>query len=667
MKKRIISMFFAFLLLLSLFPLSVFAIEPSSDEPQEIDMSKTSIEYDFENIFFGAYDVEDYKPSSLKSQRQVIAFTEHINASGEIELYFYLYNPRQIPIYNTGENKVTLSCSTGVVNYETYTKYDIEKIDAMYFSKNLAGETNASLIKYKVSGFSLKTDEALRSYSISELELRLKNGVLPITVGKNFTFFENADGTLDVVTSGQSVIEIEEIGHTYYRVLGDKTTMHQDIRTVYFAVEKDIVNKYGLMDSVNVSWEEKDLQPILLLDNQSLVDEFKKIIGETDLSNFDYSFGAGLRPGLLSAGLGIGHLGTEFQIGFNTSEIPDRFYAGTNYYFNGILDNLVWSDYYHNLNVGNFDGETYDNVLEKLYFVFYCDYLEKSTVSGETLLYAADIYDGKFDGLYSDELFTSSEFFNVTYRVGEESSLNKYKVDTNIINYVLNGWKYTTEKVDTVEFSRFEMYDVNSSEKAYESFKEFSENMLGFDAEAFYNNYLHETYLIDSNDVANFREFVERNKDSYIYFIRYSVTDTEIYEASVFGDTYLRTGIDIVDEYLPQAECYACNGSFVKTTMVNDFDIITIGFDDLRGGYTVVPASSTPTDHIPDVSQIEKKLPDEPVGNDIQNLIDTIKTIIIVVIAMISLLIVSSIVLIVVLIVKIFKRKRGKNREKKNN
>ena len=662
MKKRILSFIFVALLLITIFPFSIFAQDSiTSSEPEAIeDLSQTSIVYDFENVFYGAFNVADYRPNSTKSQRQVVAFTEQRNSKGEIELYFYLYNPQQIPIYTTGQNKITVSYSLGTVKFEEYQKYDIEQIDAMYFSKNLSSQTNASLIKYKVSGFSLSTEESLRAYSLGELELRLLNGVISLPVGKTYTFNENVDGTLDVITGGKSIIEIDEIGHTYYRVQSDTVGKFNDIRTVYFAVKKDIINQYGLMDSVNVVWEEKALQPMLLLDDLNVLADFQEILGKTDLTGFNYSFGAGMQPGQFTGtSLNIGHIGTKFKYGFNSLDLPNRFYAGTDFYYNGYLDNLVWSEHYHNLHKKNSCLST----LDKLYFAFYCNYDNVPRVSGEQLLESVDKFDGKLDGLYANELFTSSQAYNVTYNVRDEVTLNQYSVDTDVWKYITNGWKFTTEEAGNVEIIRFEKFNPYSYERALKK---------GVD---YLHNYLSESYQIDSNDVKDFCDFFEKNsKDSNIYFIRYSVTDSYIEEASVFGDSYLSfdTGLKFLDSILngvvPLDECYACNGSLVHTTMVNDFDIITLGFNDLRGGYSVVPVSMEPTDVIPDVNQdLNRTIAPEREKTFIEKLIEFLKKMAFIIIAIISVIIITIIILIVLLIVRIVKRKRGKKSEKKNN
>lgn len=640
MRKRILSLIFVALLLVTVFPFSVFAQENVDVSENITDLSKTTIEYDFENVFLGAYNVNDYVPNSTKNQKQIITFTEYVNSNGEIELYFYLYNPRQARIYNTGENKISLSYSLGEVKFVDFEKYDIEKIDVKHFSVNTSSETNASLIKYKISGFSLSTSEKLRAYSLGDIELRLKNSVVSEKLGKTFTFNENVDGLIDVTTGGQSVIEIDEIGHTFYRVKNNESNFN-DVRTVYFAVDKDIVNQNGLMDSVKVSWQEKELQPMLLLDDKTVLAAFQNILAQNVPSDFKYSFGVGMKESFFKVNkYNIGDVATTFDIGFNTGKFPSKFYSGTDFLFGGYVSNLIWSDYYHILKKSN----AFDDTLEKLYFAFYCDYLEESVVSGEDILNAINSYDSR----YSDELFLNTEYYTAVYNVKDEIALNKYELSTDIWKYITNGLKFTFEKVGELDVCRFEKFNVANYERALKN------------GDEYLHNYLSESYLIDKNDVEDFCKFVEKNsEDKYIYFIRYSITDTEIKEAAVFGDTYLSTGSAFLDKIVPLDECYVCNGTLVNTVMINDFDVIQLGFDDLRGGYTVVPVSAVPTDNIPDVSQINKKLPPDKNDNNLfDNILKLLRIIAIVIIVVISTAVVSTIALIVLLLVMIFRKGR---------
>ena len=63
MKKRILSFFIVLLIFVSVFPVSIFATEKDSTEEIIADLSKTSIEEDFENVFKGQVirNLKDYE------------------------------------------------------------------------------------------------------------------------------------------------------------------------------------------------------------------------------------------------------------------------------------------------------------------------------------------------------------------------------------------------------------------------------------------------------------------------------------------------------------------------------------------------------------------------------------------------------------------------------
>ena len=61
MKKRILSLFFAFLFVCSCFSLTALASSP----PPAQDLSKSTIQTDFEEVFVGQYSVDSYLPNPL--------------------------------------------------------------------------------------------------------------------------------------------------------------------------------------------------------------------------------------------------------------------------------------------------------------------------------------------------------------------------------------------------------------------------------------------------------------------------------------------------------------------------------------------------------------------------------------------------------------------------
>lgn len=640
MKKRILAFLSVLLLLLLSFPMSVFATESSSqlcsDTNIETDLSKTTIEEDFANTFGGAFDVDEYIAKRGQLQLKLITMTEYVNSDGKIELYLYVYNPAMLKIMLQDEtNKVTMSIEEGTACFDNFDKFTLEKIDDMHFTTSLKEYTNASLIKFKVNT-SFTSEAKQRSYCISEIELQERVKLSSHSIGSKFIFTEQDNGTYEVFTESSDVFSIYEVNHTFYKVQSSNPYVTNDIRSVYFAVDKEKVDTYGMLDSVKVYWEELALKPILLVDNENVAKSFKEILGEKPADTFPYSFGSLLTPGVVNVGrLTIGHIGTKFDYGFNISKFPSRFYDGTNKFGSSIIEDTIWAQHYHNIIS---KSQAFKKVLDKLYFVQYCEL--ESYVPGEDILKQADMYDGRSDGKYSLDICTSSNFYAETFDIYETENLFEYRVATNFLDYLLNGFRLSKES-EYIKFNNFEAFNFDDLDLSDEK--------------------LSQKYLIDSNDVEEFRTFADKNDDCYIYFLRYSITQTRTTEASVFGNSTIKT---VWGEEIP---CYVCNASLVETTLINDYDTIQLGFKDIKGNYTVIPVSSEPIDSVVDIEHIDRDVPEpEEEKFDWLGLIGTIATVLCIIVAIVFITIISIIVLIILTIIKIFK-KRGKKNEKKNN
>lgn len=621
MKKRLLAFLFTFLILLSVFPLSIFAI----DAPEEINLDNTTIEYDFENIFFNSFKVADYQPNPNYSQIKLITMTERLNSDGNYDIYFYLYNPSQKSIYEKGTNRITLSFEDSSALFDNYSKYEIECIDTMFFTKSIKAETNGSLLKFKLKD-SFDTTSLQRVYGISEIELQHKSNLKSYKIGSKFIFTEQDDGSCDVISESNEVYEIDKIGTTFYKVQTSNVNITDDIRTVYFAVDKNLVIKNGMMNSVKANWNELKLKPILLLDNKEVVSDFQSILGKDDLSDFKYSLGAGIRPGwVMNPILSSGHYGTDFEYGFNVFKFPSRFYAGVDVFHGNLVENTLWAEHFHNTFFDlddAFNPNVFDKILDKLYFVQYCemgDYL-----SAEDVLINADRWDGSLDGIYSSEIVSSDKYNDVTFNIVETETIGKYEVNTNYFDYLFNSFNFSTNHSTDITFNKFEIFN----------FKD-----LELD-----NAELSKKWLIDLNDIDKFRAFAKNNKDSYIYFLRYAITESKQLEASVFSDSTVKS-------LFGEVNCYECNGSLVETVLIDNFDVIELKFKDSQGNYKTIPTAMTPEDSAVNVTHEKRILPS---GNDFMT---TLTTLLIITISIVVLVIVLMIVFSI-----IKNKKRGRRK-----
>ena len=643
MKKRILCLFFSVLLLFSIFPLSVFADETTSDdsegELESMDLSKTSIKYDFEYVFFNAFKLEDYKPNAAKGNIELITMTEVLAYRGYIELYLYVYNPSQKTVFDNEADVVTISSYQGQGKFEKYEKYHLERVQVEYATKNTALETNASIIKYKLSGYSELQMQIERSYGISEIELSLKSGLQSFTVGKSFTFTDSEDGMLSVKYGTFEVIS-PKVGHTYYRALTDfgfSSMGYKDIRSVYFAVNNSKVKNAGVLDSLDISFQECVTKPILMVDDNDIYTEFEKYIGNSFPDDFEYSFGSSITaeynvptfpqvvPELFTKLLLKGVSGwhkTSFNYVINPSELPSRFIRGDRGFVENLLTFVDYSISSYSLNkIGNYT--LYNNEIEKLYWLLELDSYDE--LSGEKLLGYIENYNGS-DPSWDEELFAEmKETQNITItRKDEEKSGDYYSFEQSKFDLWLSrywGNIGVLEKEANKKFNMLETFETKDLDLEDEE--------------------LAEKYLIDINDVDKFRDFVRNNANSTVYMLRYAITDTMIEEGSLFSDDYI--DINALPSILGAftGKCYACTSSLAQTTVIRGFDIIKLTYVNELGEYTVFPVGITPTNHAPDLEHPNKPSGDYDLDNELEEFLKAIERLIkiIVIIAVIALIV----------------------------
>ena len=616
MKKKILCLFFAGLLLISIFPLSIFADKTTADgsdgELVYTDLSETDIVYDFEYIFFNAYKIEDYKPNAFKDDIELITMTETRSKEGNVELYIYVYNPSQKTIFFNSDNSITLSIYQGTGEFEEYIKYNLEFVNYENATKKTDIETNASIIKYKVSKYSAAVADSSRSYGISEIEIPTKeDGLQSYTVGKSFNFTDGSDG-LSTVKYGTFEVMGLDVCHTYYRVLTNLTNStkeYKEVRSVYFAVNNEKVKNAGELDSLKISYGKYTTKPILIVDDEEVYDAFYETLGKGFDEGFKYSFGSGIKsdyrvalnPTLVSfiSPLGIlraiakgtcGYQDTTFNYVINSSDIPLRFIRGDRNFAENIqtMFDIQYSAYSRNV----FNQDFYDKEIDKLYWLFQLD--SYSELTGKKILEYVECYNAG-DTSWSDDLFNYSYFYNNVEikRTQLNETGDYYTFEQNVFEKVFSklfGNLGTLENQENIEFNLLDKFATKDLDLTDEE--------------------LSKKYLIDINDVGAFRTFVKENAHSTIYLLRYTVTDTVLEEGSMFSDSL----IDI--EALPAilqgytGKNYCCTSTLAHTTLIKGFNIIELKYVNELGEYTVFPVGMTPSNHAPDLEH-----PNKPSGS----------------------------------------------------
>ena len=295
--------------------------------------------------------------------------------------------------------------------------------------------------------------------------------------------------------------------------------------------------------------------------------------------------------------------------------------------------------------------------MKNLYFVKYHNFGVDKYLHGTALLKYVDTFDGNYDGFYADELFSErSSRIEAEFSFASRRSLNSFVLNRKYINFIFNDYKIPTKYDSSVEYDVLQEVMPASFEKGYS------------------NERLSSIYSIHIDDVDNFKKFVEDHKDdSRIFILSYSVTETKKSKASVFGDEKLTSGNEFLDIFLPNELCYSCDGQFVETALIDDFDVIQLGLGADETSYSVRPVSMEPSDSLPNIGEYEKpNIPDINPTDEIQEWLEkalgVLKVILLVIVFIIGsiVLVLTGIILLPIIIVPIVKRKRRKKNEKKN-
>ncbi|MBQ8546174.1 MAG: hypothetical protein IJ437_04460 [Clostridia bacterium] len=615
-------LFFAFVLLLSVCPLYVFAIDTDSDYKEvlnipleNVDLSETSIEYDFSHIYAGSFKVEDYKANATKNAIELISCMEIRNDSDNIELFIYVYNPAKKTIYNYESNTITFSNEEGYdEDLKNYSKYSLEIIDVYGATKNTSTETNATILKYKVEGFEWDTNTGSRVYRLVETEFNVgSSNPVNYKIAKTYKFTTCEDGMLVINVNDEETITLKA-NHTFYRVQTEKIGVYQDIESVYFAVDNELLNAYGSMNSIDVCWRELVTKPILIVDDEDIYDNLMYSEGSNIpwIYGSGYSFGGGINkgtwiaPGILSFAPS-GWVPTTFKYGFNSDDIPYSYFGGVGDFLKNSVTQIA--TYFDNFYITPNENKV-ENEIEKLYFLFYLE--QGEMVSFEEILDFADTYNyGVADGTYEEDCFSSiSELKEYRFDVEQTANVNRYTINNSLWEYWGNFFRYSTELAKSREFYNLENFYLPHVD----------ENKMS-DVD------LSERYLIDINDVPEFRKFVRNNADKSVFLLRYAIHETEIYEGALFDDDFIDwdSGINAIGHI--QAKCYACNSTVATTTIIDDFDVLDINFGSNDGRLYTFPVGRAPTDFAPDLEHAEK--PSLVVVGDIttDDIFETITTI----------------------------------------
>lgn len=635
--KRFFSIFFCLIMLLSIFPLGVFAKE--SDISYQ-DLSTTSIEYDFEFVYGKHLNVDDYTKNKDDDKLYFISAMESQDVEKNKELFFYIYNPSMKTIVrNTELDKLSLAFYTSENDNSKndYIKRDISLIDTYGSSAETSNYTNTLILKYQVNFDFIAANDVSRYYRMADFEILFPNdsNATYFIAGKEFEFFTDKSNYINCSYEDLTTLEMDAF-HTFYRVDTEGVDKYTDIQSIYFPVSNELLKLYGSIYSMNLEWYTSYTKDCLVVDDKDIRDEFYN--GWVNLKNNDFKYSVLYNQYFPRNDV----IYDYYCCGANTEALKDYIY------WKGNSDNNEINSLYHYACYKWSDspilqffpdtvGPTTDEAGEPIKMVFYADDVttfEKTSVWGEEILAYIEAHN------WNDDLFSPigrNHYHNETFNV--EMTSNK------LYTYELcNAWE---------KFWNNDYYEVLTGEKiVFKHFQQIDLNDLNSKSVVdFSKQYLIDTYDVkcdngNCNSCFSCRVNSEKYKDCTWFILRYDTTTYRSYDANVINNI---TGIEKV-----------CNSNVFNTEVIRNFDTISVSFKDADENgvetLTVFPIGRSPSNFVADAWNPKEK-PHVKIDGFLDGLLGNLEKIL-----KIILIILSAI--LILKIVSIFKR--NKRKEKKN-
>ena len=651
-------------MILAIVPLSVFADETETAIPHK-DLSETTIEYDFNTVFYKRFNVSDYVKNS-KKDFEFIAATETF-VDGFSNFFVYVYNPQQKNI-NIKSDKNTLniayySKAKDNLDIDDIAENDFNKLPLTFICSYGAvveneSFSNGTILKFKVGGNLLNVEsekERLnRHYKLADLELLIDNNNNPVhfVVGRHFEIMCK-NGYTFTYENDLAILDVDAY-HTFYRTETEDVDVYKDIQSIYFPVPKEYENLYGSLYSMKINYTVEKYNPILLCQNYYVANAFmtqyidNDTVPKFDNSNFKWSvvydkvtWNAGdLLCDAWNKVYNLSPLSTykDLLYGHKSSVVKKTFYN-----FDGIVEMPLYPDV-------AIPVENAEEFPLRLAIQYTGDYSPSGlALNGYELLPEIDKYQ-------DDEYFKySSVYYSKEITVDDiPGSFNKYKICSGWQNFWNFGYKNVAG--EEIPFEPFQKIDINDLTK--------------LDKQTFSGKYLVDINDIKcTNDCGNCISCAVKNEkysDCDWYLLRYEQTDFKSYDAVLIDNT---TGYYYKDD----------NKAFViQTDVIRNFDTISLKFkQETEDGayYNTFPIGRTPTDFIADVTfPSEKPNIDldsiyKNLGNKTNDLIEKIMAILKIAIIFVSAILILRVVSLLVPAFKSFRKinRKEKNNEKKNN
>ena len=602
-KKIIIPAIILFIAAILIYCMGGSAVAYAAESSLEFDKTYVLDDLEGSTVDGVPFNVNDY-PYNKNGSVELLGFSEYgysayANMQDNFGLYIYLYNPALLDI---SDSSCKIQIGVGMSNAADYNKYYLKVV-----SKSTGTETNR-FIKMKVLNADQllsSLDSAERRYYVSGIEILCYGsaGIVEYNVGKQFNFSgfskgygldSSAESTLIQSSSDLESIEITGLldRQTVYRdnITNPSVTSHNQVNGVYFGLDQDLIDRYGLLQRIKAEWYEYRTSPILVVDNQEVYN-----------SLYNYR------------GVNVGEYNNNIPYGVSTGNYVETFpilYGGITYDKTRYIYDLSY-----NIRLGEYTfvrEYNSNSVLNKLPWVIYGENIVNNYRVSEESLKA---YKTDYENIYSSTLVTdgtvrySSDLFNTDVGAGRTAGYNVYDFDANA-----DAFDFTDYGIDTSTYSGWQKF------KAFFGWTPETESVLQnkspieiIDNEKFRQlsvlsdaGFAREM-LIDEYEVDKFKSYCSTEIAAGRVVVHFRFACTEYYTkfANITtDDNTTRRSVDNTSAF------------FAEENVFLNFDVLSLTFRNDNGAYRIIPVINDPIDIISGiVGPVEQPTMGEEVGD----------------------------------------------------
>ena len=587
LEKTSVRAILVLLIISLLIPLTAFNI-PSvayAADGAAVNFDSTDVMDDLEGSALNGvpFDVADY-PYDKEGELQVLGFVEYCyseyeNLCGNYGLYLYIYNPALLDIATgTGSNRIEMATEYN----EDGTPAEYNKFALQFCGVSDGVEANR-FWKFKIADsayFLDKVNVNARSYYVSGVEIQPygSDNASEIAIATQYVFTGFAKGysqesedksTLKGSAEMMETVEINGLldRQTVYRtdMSNPNITSHNQVNGVYFALDDELVERYGKLQRIKAEWWEYRTTPIVVTNNQDIanaIDEWIGILMGTYNSSLSYGISTGYyyhsNPGFTS----VVNYSWTYNMNLNKS---GTIYT-TGYVSDEICETLAWILYEN--------ASSLDN---------------NYNVDSSKLVEFMEAYDDRYPNrvINDDGVKYNSDLFSTNVGDGRKAGHNVYEFDA---------------EDDELEFKVFDPDDhtYTSWERLMAAFGWSAESstalagqspILLIDKSNYYTMFagsskeISDRLLISETEINKFKDYCEKeilkNGNTVVHF-RFACTQYDAAEAEIWNDNG-RGGMVDCDAFMAQQNVFL------------NFDIISLTFND-DGEYRVLPVISDPID-----------------------------------------------------------------------